>query len=134
MAVIGVWAFIFCIRHRWHIKQKNKKPWEHTKQIFPEQKTKKSFALRHLCPVHKVLSGIWNPLISGQIVNIFGQRKSTFDCQSGNFKNYFSVNHVSTSSSMLRIEKLINFNITCICTCHTNSLLHGYLFLIHVHK
>ena len=49
-----------------------------------EQKTKKSFALRHLCPVHKVLSGIWNPLISGQIVNIFGQRKCTFDCQSGN--------------------------------------------------
>ena len=64
------------------------------------------FALRNLCPVHEVLSGNWNPLISGQIVNSFGQGKCTFDCQSWNFKN-----HVSTSSSMLRIEKLINFNL-----------------------
>ena len=72
----------------------------------------------------------WNPLIPGQIVNSFGQGKCTFDCQSGNFKNYFSDNHVSTRSCMLRIQKLINFNMTF----HTNSLLHGYLFLMHVHK
>ena len=39
------------------------------KQIFPEQKTKKSFASHHLCPVHEILTGIWNPLISAQIVN-----------------------------------------------------------------
>ena len=45
-------------------------PWNNTKQIFPEQKTKKFFALRHLCPVHEVLSGIWNPLIPEQIVNL----------------------------------------------------------------
>ena len=85
LAVMGVWAFILCNRHRWHIKQKNK-PWKHTKQIFPEQKTKKSFALHDLCPVHEVLTGIWNPLISAQIVNSFGQGKCTFDCQSGNLK------------------------------------------------
>ena len=92
------------------------------------------FALRNLCPVHEVLSGIWNPLISGQIVNSFGQGKCTFDCQSANLKNYASGNHVSTSSCMLRIEKLINFNMTCMWTFHTNSLLHRYLFLMHVHK
>ena len=69
---MGVCAFILCNRHRWHIKQKNK-PWKHTKQIFPEQKTKKSFALHHLCPVHEVLTGIWNALISVQIVNSLGQ-------------------------------------------------------------
>ena len=86
MAVMGVWAFILCTRHRWHVKQKNQKPWKHTKQVFPEQKTKKSFALHHLCPVHEVLTGIWNPLISAQIVNSFGQGKCTFDCQSGNLK------------------------------------------------
>ena len=127
LAVMGVWAFILCNRHRWHIKQKNK-PWKHTKQIFPEQKTKKSFALHHLCPVHEVLTGIWNPLISGQIVNSFGQGKCTFDCQSGNLKNYASDNHVSTSSCMLRIEILITFNVTCMWTFHTNSLLHEYCF------
>ena len=100
LAVMGVWSFILCNRHRWHIKQKNK-PWKHTKQIFPEQKTKKSFALQHLCPVHEVLTGIWNPLIFAHIVNSFGQGKCTFDCQSENLKNYASGNHVSTSSCML---------------------------------
>ena len=86
MVVMGVCAFILCNRHRWHIKQKNQKQWKHTKQIYPEQKTKKSCALHHLCPVHEVLTGIWNPLISAQIVNSFGQGKCTFDCQSGNLK------------------------------------------------
>ena len=27
----------------------------------------------HLCPVYEVLTGIWNPKVSGQIVNSFGQ-------------------------------------------------------------
>ena len=102
MVVIGVWAFILCTGHRWR-KTKEQQPWNNTKQIFPKQKTKKSFALCHLCPVHKVLSGIWNPLLSGQIVNLFGQGKSTFDCQYKNFKNYYSGNHVSTSSCKFRI-------------------------------
>ena len=103
MVVIEVWAFILCTGHRWR-KTKEQQPWNNTKQIFPEKKTKKSFALCHLCPVQKVLSGIWNPLISGQIVNLFGQGKSTFDCQYGNFKNYSSGNHVSTSSCKFRIS------------------------------
>ena len=41
--------------------------------------SQESFALHHLCPVHEVMTGIWNPLISAQIVNSFGQRKCTFD-------------------------------------------------------
>ena len=92
------------------------------------------FALRNLCPVHEVLSGIWNPLISGQIVNSFGQGKCTFDCQSRNLKNYPSGAHVSTSPCTLRTETLITVNISCIWTFHTNSLLHEYLFLMHVHN
>ena len=89
---------------------------QHTKQIFPEQKQKKSFVLHHLFPVHEVLTGSWSPLVSGQIVNSFAQGKCTFDCQSGNLKNYASGNHVWTSSCMLWIELLITFNITCMCT------------------
>ena len=77
---------------------------------------------------------IWNPLISGQIVNSFGQGKCTFDCQSRNLKNYASGAHVSTSPCMLRTEILITVNISCIWTFHTNSLLHEYLFLMHVHN
>ena len=90
----------------------------------------KSFALRHLCPVHEVLSGIGNSLISGQIVTLFGQGKCTFDCQSGTFKNYSSGNHVSTNSCMLKIEKLINFNMTCMWTFHTNFTL-AWVFVSH---
>ena len=99
-----------------------------TKQIFLEQKTKRSFVLHRLCPVHEVLTGIWNPLISGQIVNLFGPGKCAFDCQSKNLKNYASGNHVSTSSCMLRIEKLITFNISCMWTFLTNSLLHACMW------
>ena len=129
MAVMGVWAFILiCVPGTDDIKEKNKKPWKHTKQIFPEQKTKIYIVLHHLFPEHEVL------IISGQLVSAFGQGKCTFDYQSGNLKNYASGNHVSTSSCMLRIEILITFNVTCMWTFHTNSLLHEYLFLMHVHK
>ena len=50
--------------------------------------------------------------------------KCTFGChdQFRNFKTYASGNHVSTSSCMLRIEKLTTFNMTCTWTFH-NSLL-----------
>ena len=88
------------------------------KQILSEQNTKKDFVLRHLRPVHEVLSGVWKPL-SGQIVNSFGQGKCTFDCHPWKFKYYASGNHVSTSSCMLRIEKVSTFNMTC--KFHTNS-------------
>ena len=44
---------------------------------------------------------------------------------------------LSTRLCMLRTEILITFNITCMWTFHTNSLLHEtfeYLFLMHVRK
>ena len=125
--------------HADNVKQNNKNQETIPRRFFPEQKTKKSFVLRHLSPVHKVLTGIWKPL-SGQIVSssihLVRERvhKCTFDRQSRNFQNYASGNHVSTSACMLRIEKLITFNMTCIWTLHTNSLLHGYLFLMHVYE
>ena len=131
---MGSYLWLFCVLDTDDMKQKNAKPWNNTKWIFPEQKTKKSFLLHHVCPVHEVLTGIWNPLISGQIVNSFGQGKCTFDCQSRNLKNYASGAHVSTSPCMLRIEILITVNISCMWTFHTNSLLHEYLFLMHVHN
>ena len=81
----GSLGISFCVPDTDDIKQKNKKTMKsHTKKIFPEQKTKKSFVLHHLCPVHEVLTGIWNPLISAQIVNSFGQGTCSFDCQSRN--------------------------------------------------
>ena len=93
---MGVWAFILiCVPGTDGIKEKNKKPRKHTKQIFPEQKTKIYIVLHHLFPEHEVL------IISGQLVSVFGQGKCTFDYQSGNLKNYASGNHVSTSSCML---------------------------------
>ena len=94
-------------------------PWTENKEVFCFTSS-----------VSSTQSFDWNlePLISGQIVNSFGQGKCTFDCQSGNLKNYASDNHVSTSSCMLRIEILITFNVTCMWTFHTNSLLHEYCF------
>ena len=115
----GSWGIYFLYRRQMICNTKDQQPWNNTKQIFPEQKTKKSFVLHHLCQVHEVLSGIWNLLIPGQIVSL------------GIYKNYASSNHVSTSSCMLRIEKLITFNITCIWTFHTNSLLHDRVFVSH---
>ena len=32
------------------------------------------------------------------------------------------------------MEKLITFNMTCLWTFHTNSLLHRHLFLMYVHE
>ena len=127
--------------HADYVKQNDKNQETITSRFFPEQKTKKSFVLRHLSPVHKVLTGIWKPL-SGQIVsssihfNVVREsvHECTFDRQPGNFQNYASGNHVSTSAYMLKIEKLITFNMTSIWTLHTNSLLHGYLFLMHVYE
>ena len=38
------------------VKQKNKNHETIPSIFFPEQKTKRSFVLRHLCPVHEVLT------------------------------------------------------------------------------
>ena len=40
----------------------------------------------------------------------------------------------TTVESSASFSKLPDFNMTCMWTFHTNSLLHGYLFLMHVHK
>ena len=132
MVVMGVWAFILCTGHRWR-KTKEQQPSNNSKQIFHEHKTKKSFALRHLCPINEVLSALWNPLISGQIVNSFGQGKCTFDCQSAFQKLFLSqtclnkVMHVENwETDQLQHDLYVDIS--------TNSLLHGYLFLMHVHK
>ena len=133
MAVMGLWAFILCTGLADDIKQKNKNPWNNTKQIFPEQKTKSFFNV--FCVQYTKFwleFGIQKYLDKLSIHLV--REKCTFDSQSGNLKNYASGNHVWTSSCMLRIEKLITFNMTCTWTFHTNSLLHGYLFLMHVHK
>ena len=133
MVMMGVWAFI-CVSGTDDVTEQKNNSLETIPSRFSLNRKQRGlllscFDLRNLCPVHEVLSGIWNPSISGQIVNSFDQGKYTFDCQSWNFEN-----HVSTSSCMLKIVKLINFNMTCMWTFHTNSLLHGYLFLMHVHK
>ena len=115
MVVMGVWAFILCTGHRWR-KTKEQQPLNNTKQIFHEQKTKKSFALRYLCPIHEVLSAILEP------TNFFT------NCQfiwTGKVYIWLSVclsktiplanmSQKLTRSSMLRIKKLINFNMTCL--------------------
>ena len=49
-------------------------------------------------------------------------------------KNYGCENVVWASSGMLRIEKPITFNKTCMWAFHTNSLLHGYVFHVCVHR
>ena len=113
-------------------KTKEQKTMKTYQAGFPWTENKEVFCFTSSVSSTQVLTGIWNPLISAQIINSFGQRNCTFDCQSGNLKNYASGNHLSTSSCMLRIEILITFNITCMWTFHTNSLFHEYSFLMHV--
>ena len=70
---MGVWAFILCTNTD-DLKKKEQKPRNNNKQVFLEHKTKKSFVLHNLCPVHEVLTGISNPLLkSEQTFNSFGQ-------------------------------------------------------------
>ena len=111
MAVMGVLAF----------DENKRKDHETIPSRFSLNKNQRSLLFYAICVQY-----------TGQIVNSFGHGKCTFDCHPGNFKNYGSGNHVSTSSCMLRIEKLITYNTTW--TFYTISLLHGYLFLMHVHK
>ena len=116
---MGAWAFILCTGHRW-CKTKEQQPWNNTKQIFPGQKTRKSFALRHLCLLHEVLSGIWSPLISGQIVNSFGQGKCTISK---------TIPLATILNKLMHVENWETM--TCMWTIHTNSLLHAWVFVSH---
>ena len=119
---MGVGVFILCTGHRW-LKTKEQQPWNGPLETIPSRyslnRKQRSLLLYVICVQYtKFWVEIWNPLIPGQIVNSFGQGKCTFDCQPGNFKKI-----VSTRSCMLRIEKLINFHITCMWTFHTHSFM-----------
>ena len=94
--VMGVGVFILCNGHRWR-KAKEQQPWNGPLETIPSRfllnRKQRSLLLYVICVQYtKFWVEIWNPLIPGQIVNSFGQGKCTFDCQSGNFKNYSSSN------------------------------------------
>ena len=95
-----------------------------TYQAHPEHKTKTSFVLPHLCTVHKVLTGIWSDKYLDKLSIHFVRKSVTVSL--GIYKTTPLVNHVSTSSCILRTEILITFNITCMWTFYTNSLLHEF--------
>ena len=42
-----------------NVKQKKNNHETIPNRFYPEQKTKRSFVLRHLCPVHKVKAPMW---------------------------------------------------------------------------
>ena len=86
MAVMGVWAFTLCKRHRWHYKTKEQRTMKTYQADFPWTENKEVFCFT--LSVSGTQSFDWNldPLISAQIVNSFGQGKCIFDCQSGNLK------------------------------------------------
>ena len=68
--------------HADYVKQNDKNQETITSRFFPEQKTKKSFVLRHLSPVHKVLTGNLEAIIwtNCQFINSLqcGQGKCTW--------------------------------------------------------
>ena len=86
MAVMGVWAFTLCKRHRWHYKTKEQRTMKTYQADFPWTENKEVFCFTS--SVSGTQSFDWNldPLISAQIVNSFGKGKCIFDCQSGNLK------------------------------------------------
>ena len=85
MAVMGVWAFILFTGHRWH-KTKEQKTMTQYQEDFPWTEKKEVICFTSSMCSTQSLAGIWNPLISGQMVNSFGQGKCSLDCQSGNLK------------------------------------------------
>ena len=77
--MMGVWAFI-CVSGTDDVTEQKNNSLETIPSRFSLNRKQRSlllscFALRNLSPVHEALSGIWNPSISGQIVNSFGQGK-----------------------------------------------------------
>ena len=119
---MGVWSFTSCTRHRWR-KTKEQKPWNNTKQIFPWTENKAAFCFTSFVSSTR---GFYRSLEAIVCTNcqFIWSGKCTFGChdQFRNFKTYASGNHFSTSSCVLRIEKLTTFNMTCTWTFH-NSLL-----------
>ena len=85
------------------------------------------FALR-INPCNKwvermAVMGVWRPL-SGQIVNLCGQWKCTFD----RVWEFLKRMTVATMSDQHHLY------MTCMWTFHTNSLLHGFMFLMHTNN
>ena len=90
------------------IKQKNKNHETIPRRFFPEQKTKRSFVLRHLCPVHKGLTlqlGSKNNIneTSISLVNHINPLSPNGD------QHQFSPNVIHTMSrdKVMRIDKMI---------------------------
>ena len=129
MDVMGVWAFILCTWHRWR-KTKEERPWTNTKQIFPEQKTKKSFALRHLCPVHEVLSGNLESISTWTNCQFIWSGKVYIWLLVWEFQKLFlclnKVMHVENWETD-QLQHYLYVDISY-------SLFHGYLFVLHVHN
>ena len=125
---MGVSSFTSCTRHRWR-KTKEQKPWNNTKQIFPWTDNKELFCFTSFLSSTRSFDRSLGAIICTNCQFVWSG-KCTFDChdQSVNSKNYASGNHVSTSSCMLRIEKLITFNMTCTWTFH-NSLLRSIVMI-----
>ena len=90
MDVMGVWAFILCVPDTDDVKQKNN-DLEPIPSRFSLNRKQRSVLFYLICVQYrKFWVEFWNPLIPGQILNSFGQGKCTFDCQSGNLKDYSS--------------------------------------------
>ena len=125
---MGVWSFTSFTRHRWR-KTKEQKPWNNTKQILPWTDHKELFCFTSFVSSTRSFDRSLGAIICTNCQFVWSG-KCTFDChdQSVNSKNYASGNHVSTSSCMLRIEKLITFNMTCTWTFH-NSLLRSIVMI-----
>ena len=125
---MGVWSFTSFTRHRWR-KTKEQKPWNNTKQILPWTDHKELFCFTSFVSSTRSFDRSLGAIICTNCQLVWSG-KCTFDChdQSVNSKNYASGNRVSTSSCMLRIEKLITFNMTCTWTFH-NSLLRSIVMI-----
>ena len=125
---MGVSSFTSCTRRRWR-KTKEQKPGNNTKQIFPWTDNKEFFCFTSFVSTTRGFDWSLEAIVSTNCQFVWSG-KCTFHChdQSGNSKNYASGNHVSTSSCMLRIEKLITFNMTCTWTFH-NSLLRSIVMI-----
>ena len=123
---MGVRSFTSCTRQRWR-KTKEQKPWNNTKQIFPWTDNKEVFCFTSFVSTTRGFDWSLEAIVCTNCQFIWS-RKVYIWMPVWEFKNYASGNHVSTSSCMLRIEKLITFNMTCRWTFH-NSLLRSIVMI-----
>ena len=74
---VGIYT-VFCVTDSDDVKQRNNN-YDTTPSRLSLNRKQRSL-LDYVIRVHEILTGIWNPLISGQNVNSFGQGKCAFDC------------------------------------------------------